>query len=115
MPRMTTEQWMAYSRRLKPFKEQPSDTPPTSERDLHDEILAECRRRGLIAFHGSMAHRTFRTPGEPDFVILAHGGRCFLVECKTKQGKLSAEQLGLLGHPIHVVRSLANFLNLIES
>lgn len=122
MPRMTSQEWDAYvARRASHQPEHRQGPAVEDERQIHDDILAECRRRGLIAFHGNMAHRTFRTPGEPDFVILAHGGRCLLVECKTRLGKLSAEQLGMqamagvLGHTIHVVRSLADFLNLIES
>jgi hypothetical protein len=94
---------------------------PDRESDLHEEILAECRRRQWIAFHGSMAHKTFRTEGEPDFVILAHGGKMFLVEAKTTTGKLSPAQLGIhawankLGHEVHVVRSISEFLTLITN
>ena len=89
------------------------------EAELHEEIFDECRRRGWIALHGSMAERTCRTLGEPDFVILAGAGRVLFVECKTRTGKLSPAQAALkhhaekLGHPIHVVRSLDDFLNLL--
>ena len=31
------------------------------ERTLHDQIFDECRSRGWVAFHGSMAARTHRT------------------------------------------------------
>ena len=92
-----------------------------SEAALHDFILEECRRRGWLAFHGSMAHRTKRTVGEPDFVILTPGGRLLLVECKTSQGKLSPEQLAIacharkLGHSIHVIRSQQEFRQLIAT
>jgi len=88
---------------------------------LHEEIYGECRRRGWIALHGSMAARTHRTLGEPDFVILAAGGRVLLVECKSRSGKLSPAQAALkhhaeaLGHTIHVVRSLADFVAAAES
>ena len=90
-----------------------------SERGLHEEIFDECRRRGWIALHGSMAERTCRTLGEPDFVILADGGRVLFVECKSRSGKLSPTQAALkfhaekLGHTVHVVRSLEDFLNLL--
>jgi hypothetical protein len=96
------------------------DLRVSKESLLHEEILAECRRRQWIAFHGSMAHKTFRTEGEPDFVILADGGKMFLVEAKTATGKLSPAQLGIhawakkLGHEVHVVRSISEFLNLIN-
>src|SRR5688572_4019426 len=88
------------------------------ESELHADILAECKKRGWIAFHGSMAHSTYRTEGEPDFVILANNGRLIMIECKTRTGKLSPEQLGIqqwaakLGHTIHVVRSMEEFLTI---
>ena len=88
------------------------------EGDLHEAVFNECRRRGWIALHGSMAERTCRTLGEPDFVILADGGRVLFVECKSRTGKLSPAQAALqhhaakLGHTVHVVRSLEEFLEL---
>jgi len=91
------------------------------EASLHEEIYDECRCRGWIALHGSMAARTHRTLGEPDFVILAAGGRVLFVECKARGGKLSPAQAALkhhaekLGHTIHVVRSLAEFRAVAES
>lgn len=90
------------------------------ESDLHADILNECKRRGWIAFHGSMAHKTFRTKGEADFCCLADGGRVLFVECKTSTGKLSPEQQGImawmskLGHTFHVVRSFSDFLRICE-
>ena len=89
------------------------------EAELHEAIFDECRRRCWIALHGSMAERTCRTLGEPDFVILADGGRVLLVECKSRTGKLSPAQFALkhhaekLGHTVHVVRSLDEFRGLL--
>ncbi len=82
---------------------------------LHDEIRQECVRRGWIGFHGSMAHQTHRTIGEPDWIILADNGRVLLIEGKTRSGKLSIEQAAIkvwanrLGHPVHIVRSIEQF------
>jgi hypothetical protein len=90
------------------------------EARLHADILNECRRRGWLPFHGSMAHATFRTPGEPDFIILAHGGRPLLVEAKAAKGKLSPAQRAVaawamrLGFQVHVVHSLAAFISLAD-
>jgi Holliday junction resolvase-like predicted endonuclease len=92
----------------------------SSEACLHEAVFDECRRRGWIALHGSMAERTCRTLGEPDFVILADGGRVLFVECKSRTGKLSVEQAALkhhaekLGHEVHVVRSMAEFLAVVD-
>lgn len=93
----------------------------TVEKDLHYDIIEECKRRGWIYFHGSLAHKAMRTVGEPDFTILADKGRVFFVEAKTRQGKLSTEQLGLkmwagkLGHQIQTVYSMEEFLSLLSS
>jgi Holliday junction resolvase-like predicted endonuclease len=108
-------------RRLNPhlFSSWPSArTGVSREAELHEQIFDECRRRGWIALHGSMAERTCRTLGEPDFVVLAGGGRVLFVECKSRTGKLSPAQAALkhhaekLGHTVHVVRSMAEFLQL---
>ena len=111
--------------RLNPHLFSQAALPPAArngvirEASLHEEIFDECRRRGWIALHGSMAERTCRTLGEPDFTILADGGRVLFVECKTRTGKLSPAQAALkfhaekLGHTIHVVRSLEEFQKLL--
>ena len=104
---------------------QRKSTPPitggeSKESNLHAMILQECALRNWIALHGSMAHRAMRTVGEPDFTILANHGRVFFVECKSKTGKLSPEQLALrvwaetLGHKIHEVRSFEQFKALVR-
>lgn len=107
-----------------------SGTPPAlldgrtrqgRESDLHKLILAECGRRNLLAFHGSTAHRTHRTEGEPDFVILLPNGRLLLVECKTHTGRLSDPQIevmtraALLQHRIYVVRSFPDFHSVLRT
>lgn len=91
------------------------------ESDLHDQIFSECRKRQWIAFHGSMAERTHRTEGEPDFLILCPGGKQLLVEAKSRKGKLSPAQqaikhhAGMLGHTVHVVRSFEEFIQIADS
>ena len=110
-------------RRLNPHLFGPLPTAETAgvgrEAELHEAIFEECRRRCWIALHGSMAERTCRTLGEPDFVILADGGRVLFVECKSRTGKLSPAQAALkhhaesLDHTIHVVRSMESFLHLL--
>lgn len=88
------------------------------EADLHEQIRMECQRQRWLAFHGRMDKRTARTVGEPDWVILAEN-RVLFVECKTKTGKLSPEQLGVklwaerLGHTVHICRSFTDFLTVI--
>jgi hypothetical protein len=91
------------------------------EHTLHDHIIKFCKENGWLAFHGSMAHKTFRTEGEPDFVILAPQQHTLLVECKSKTGKPTTEQLGIamvadrLGHTVHFIRSTEEFDQLAEA
>ena len=129
MPRMTSSELAIYE--LKRTK-MPRLFPAASkseerEKDLHNQILAECKRRGWIALHGSMAHSTFRTEGEWDFTILGtryamghEAPRTWFIEAKVKGGKLSPAQLAIhawahkLGHTVHVVRSFEEFLEVVK-
>lgn len=111
--------YVAMLARTQSRKEAPTSGGEKNEAHLHELIFAECQRRGWIALHGSMAERTHRTAGEPDFVCIADGGRVLFIECKSRTGKLSAAQFALkfhaekLGHTIHVVRSFEQFLEVI--
>lgn len=126
--RMTSAELAAYEARRQAAtgKLPPGDTAAArlreqTERELHEQILAECRRRGWICFHGSMAHATRRTIGEPDFTILADAGRTLLVEAKSRSGKLRPEQAALaawarkLGHHHATVRTFQEFADAAEA
>jgi hypothetical protein len=118
MPRWTTDDLRRFLERGSAAAAAVEASTAEHEDVLHYAILDECARRGWLAFHGSMAHRTHRTTGEPDFVILVAGGRLLLVEAKSRQGKLSPIQQARiaharkLGHVIHVVRSQKQFREL---
>lgn len=94
----------------------------TTDREgkLHDQILEECKRRGWLAFHDRMDRPTTGTLGRPDFIILADNGRVIMVECKRGIQKPSTAQRDViawaakLGHTVHVVRSLDDFLSIIR-
>ena len=64
---------------------------------------------------------TTTATGAPDFVIFADAGRVFAVECKTRTGKQTPEQIGFQmmiernGHRYQLVRSMAEFLNLVKT
>lgn len=98
--------------------------PADAEHDeeiLHNKIITYCKDRRWIYFRSSMAHRTHATLGTPDFIILADKGRVLFIECKSKTGKLSTEQLGIqlaakiLGHTVHAVRSMREFTAILET
>lgn len=91
------------------------------ESKLHQDVLAYCRTHGWICFHASMVHRTYSTIGTPDCIIIANDGRWFLIELKTRTGKLSTEQAALafwaarLGTTIHVCRSMEDFVKVVTA
>lgn len=111
-------QFQIMQARVSPFNPptEPFSVVRDRESKLHEQIIQECKARGWICYHGSMAHRARRTIGEPDFQIYGGGGKFWLIEAKTATGKLSVEQQGMakwanmLGHKIHVVRNFAEFL-----
>ena len=119
MPRLTELEYQAYLRKRTP-RQPLSGGGVSKESELHADIVDYCKKKGWIAFHGSMAYSTFRTPGEPDFVILADRSRVFLIECKTATGKLSPEQLAIhawanqLNHKVYTVRSMAEFVEIVS-
>ena len=125
--RMSESEYLAALARIEAHKRKMvGDTPQDpavgvdDESELHQAILESCRHRGWICFHGSMAHKTRRTIGEPDFTILADCGRAILVECKKRNEKPSPAQQGMilwasrLGHTIHVVRSIQEFESVVN-
>ncbi len=118
--RMTQAQYLDYITRQRRASSGTNSESPDLEKELHQQIINECRRRVWPCFHGSMAHRTYRTPGEPDFIIAASGGRTFYVEAKTRMGKLTPDQRAINhwlcehGHHYAVVRNFREFLELIR-
>lgn len=109
----------ATGERCATFRQPDAKDKFARECELHEAILRECKQRGWIPFHGSMAHKTFRTPGEPDFIVMRNDGQWLAIEAKTESGKLSPDQQAIaawaetLGHKIHVVRSIEDFFKLI--
>lgn len=110
---------IAHEERVARTKRKAPENACLDEGELHSEIMSHCKMVGWICFHGTWGKLSRRTPGEPDFTILANMGRVFFIECKSKSGKLSTEQLGMkmwaekLGHKIHIVYSLEDFVNVI--
>lgn len=90
--------------------------PAGREKHLHDQIQTDCNRRGWVTFHGATHKRAWRTKGEPDFSIAIPGGITLWVECKTRDGTLSPEQIDVeaklraLDHRHFVVRDLAEWM-----
>jgi hypothetical protein len=96
--------------------------PVERESDLHNAIMEYCANRWpkWLAIHGSMVKRSTVTTGAPDFVILAPDKTTLYIECKSKTGKRTPEQLAFakqaeaLGHTVYEVRSFEEFVSVLE-
>lgn len=121
MVRMTQEEVMAHEMRVNPVahSKSPSDAVE-AELDLHDDIMSECKRRGFLVIHSRMDRPSTNQRGTPDFVILAPN-RVWFIEAKSRKGKRTPAQIGFammaerLGHTCHEVRSLSQFLAILNS
>jgi hypothetical protein len=91
------------------------------ELGLHAEIMKYCNAQWppWVFIHTDPKRKSRATPGAPDFVIYSCYG-ILSVECKDRTGKRSPEQTqfayvaSLSGHEIPIVRSMQDFLNVIE-
>jgi len=124
MPNFTAQQVRDYNARMYGAGMKKGVAPDalavSDEADLHDQILAECRRRGWIAIHCRMDMPSTIAKGIWDFTIVAEHPRIFFVECKAASGKLTVEQHAMiawatkLGWTPHVCRSFEAFLEVVR-
>jgi len=90
--------------------------PDGQEGALHEEVLRYCKDRGWICIHSRPDRPSTNAVGTFDCVVLADSGRTYLIELKTRTGKLTLEQAGMqawalkLGHKAAVCRSLTEFI-----
>jgi len=97
------------------------DNPPDlfRESELHGKILEYCKSQGWLCFHGSTAHKTRRSVGEPDCICVAPG-RVHFIECKRPGQKPTPAQsatiawLKKLGASAWIVHSFEEFLDAIK-
>lgn len=93
----------------------------TEIENLHRPIEDWCRHQHPIVpyFYTRPDKASGAMPGTVDFGLL-YRGKIILVECKTRDGKVSPVQAiwhrlaELQGHTVHVVRSMDEFHRLIE-
>lgn len=98
----------------------PDKTSSAVEREipLHNKIIAYCDSHWppWCYIHANPAKKSTIGKGVNDFTVFLPGGKVFCAEIKTKDGKLDADQLiwrkkmEMLGHTIHVIRSLEEFI-----
>lgn len=94
--------------------------PVKREGDLGEDIEDYCRGKGWLCGSAQTHKKSTYTTGWPDKTIIASGGRTFLLELKSKNGKASTKQLGTielakkLGHVAAIIDSYEHFLNIIN-
>lgn len=120
--RWTEDQLRAYEMRNAPIVRQAMpDDAVSLESPLQEKIEEECRRRRWPFVRSRMDKATvFTFPGVPDFVIAADGGRVLWIECKSKTGKQTTDQIGFqmmlnrCGHLYYLIRSFQEFLGILN-
>lgn len=92
----------------------------TREKDLHEQIINECKNRGWFYVHSRMDLPTTTACGVTDFVIATTDGRTLWIECKRAGGKLTPAQRATIHwlernrQHVAVVYSFQNFLTVCD-
>lgn len=89
---------------------------------LHQKIIEHCDKQWprWKYIHSRTDRKSTIGVGVHDFTVYLPKGRILNVECKAKDTKLTEEQaiwikeLEMLEHPVHIVRSLAEFIAIAE-
>lgn len=124
---ISPEQYQEMVSRLDRCKVRAGNCPPSMPEDavaleieqLHYPILQWCKDQGAAYIRARSDMMSTIQRGAPDFTIF-HNGRVFLIECKSKTGKLKPEQIGwaMLAErnlfKVHVVRSMSEFLEIVK-
>lgn len=118
MSHITRFEFEQMWQRLRPKRtgQEPVGEPVGHERDLHDQIAAWCKQRGLFYVHSRMDKPTHYSLGTPDFIIACPSGLTLWIECKAKGGKQTPTQAGVAmmlertGHRFRLVHSMKEFL-----
>ncbi len=106
---------MEHNRKVSPKLDSPiadDAVAAGTESKLQSDIAADLRNRRWIYFQSRTDKATTTQKGTPDFIVFPTHREAFMVECKTRTGKLSPEQqavqfvANLSGHKYVVVRSL---------
>ena len=128
MATFTQQQVIEHELRVAAGKRHPAAASSGEEREvgmggLHQKITQHCDSQWprWKCIHCRTDKRSTVGVGVHDFTIYLPGGRLLNVECKTRTGKPTPEQLAwakeleMLGHTVHVVRSMEEFLALTKS
>jgi len=115
------QEMLARSERYSGRLPKPSE-PVEKEATLHRQIMDWCNGQWprWKFIHARTDQRSTIQIGSHDLTVFGPFPKCLLIECKTKTGKLSEDQLiwkaemSQLGWTVEVVRSMGEFLTLIK-
>lgn len=118
--RFTPEQYREYQIRTGQFKAGLATAAACSKEieELHYPIIRWLRDHRIPFAHNRTDMESTAGNGVPDF-IFPYRGKVLFVECKTKTGKLSTEQLAWKmgaeqqGQCVHVIRTMDEFYTLV--
>jgi hypothetical protein len=85
---------------------------------LHDDIVKWCKDNRAAYIHARTDKRSTINKGAPDFMIFFQG-RLIIVECKTRTGKRTTDQLAwamlaeVNGFTVYECRSFSEFLAIV--
>lgn len=96
--------------------------PVEQEMKLHEDIMSYCMAKSprWMFIRARSDKRSGIAIGANDMTIFMGDGKVLCVECKSKTGKLTKEQLiwreemRLLGHTVHEVRSMEDFFKAVK-
>ena len=119
--RLSLAEYLTIQARIDSNSVRRGTEPVERESDLHNDIIAHCNAQWprWKFIHCRTDRRSTIAIGAPDFVIFLPHGRVLCLECKRKNAKPTTEQIAwqkemqLLGHAVHVVRSMEEFQKLI--
>lgn len=127
---MTLAEFIAHEERVRRGRPWDQPTIPVTTGEirevgrggLHDQIIRHCNAQWprWKFRHARTDCPTTEELGVEDFTVFLPRNITLHVECKTANGKESPEQLAwayemkLLGHEVHLVRSLKEFIELCD-
>jgi len=94
----------------------------SDELKLHDDIIAFCNSQSprWKYIHARTDQKSTIAKGACDFVIFLPNGRFVCIECKSRTGKWSTDQLAWkmemerIGHTVHECRSMQEFFAIVN-
>ena len=115
--------WVLSKSLLRQPNPESSGVPVDREAKLHQDIMDWCDSQWprWKFIHSRMDMKSTIGKGVNDFTVFGQFPLCILVECKKKDGKLDddqrnwAHELKLLGWTVHVVRSIEEFKDIINT